>query len=218
MSVKFPAPQQGPHDLPVVSDAYVGPEVAAWAAGRSGAALRLLSIPAALLLGLALALGLTVSTPEPAAAASRAVATKAEYAKIKKGQSYAEVVKTIGGKGKRVGGCLIGEYCDGTDGGIAKVRYDHYDWKSIGGATVSVSFVNAKVSEKSRWGEEVITKPEYTRIRKGMTYKQVKKIAGGQPYERSGRTYRWDYERNDRAVRIKFSKSGHVRSKSIVRF
>ena len=153
----------------------------------------------------------------PAEAASRPVATKAEYDKIKKGQSYPEVTKIIGGKGQRIGGCKIGEYCDGPGGGIAKVQYDNYDWRSTGGASVGVTFVNGKVSTKERYGQSTVTTSEYKHIRKGMSYAKVKSIAGGPADFRDGTRCYWSYDDNKRWVVIKF-KSGKVSTKSLKRY
>jgi len=176
---------------------------------------------AALAATIALAVGVSAGAAAiaslPAEAASRPVSTKAEYDKIKKGQSDPEVTEIIGGKGQRIGGCKIGEYCDGPGGGIAKVQYDNYDWRSTGGASVGVTFVNGKVSTKERYGQSTVTTSEYKHIRKGMSYAKVKSIAGGPADFRDGTRRYWSYDDNKRWVVIKF-KSGKVSTKSLKRY
>jgi len=119
---------------------------------------RLVRFVTAVFVSLALALGAMAFTAAPATAASKSVATRAEYKKIHGGQSLSKVRKIIDSSGDRL-------------------RPGVYKWRSTGGRIVVVYFNNGVVVGKDRL--VVASLKEYKKIKKGQKYAKVKKNIGG---------------------------------------
>jgi len=94
------------------------------------------------LVAVSLGIGGLVLTMAPAEAAT-VVVTKAEYRKIKKGQSYAKVKRIVGGRGDYLGHCVEG-------GGLCTSTSRWYWWKSTSGTHVWVGFDHGEMKRKFR--------------------------------------------------------------------
>ena len=119
---------------------------------------RAMRLVSAVLVSLALAVGTMAFTAAPASAASKTVATRAEYKKIHTGQSLSQVRKIIDSSGDRL------------QPGV-------YKWRSTGGRMVVVYFNKGEVVNKERL--VVASLKEYKKIKKGQKYTKVKKNIGG---------------------------------------
>lgn len=112
----------------------------------------------AALVSLALALGTIGLTAPSANAASKSLATQAEYRQIREGQTLQRVRDIIDSRGEAVGG-------------------NTYVFKSTQGKVVAVFFFNGRVADKARL--VVASLREYRKIDRGDRYSRVKKIIGG---------------------------------------
>jgi len=152
----------------------------------------------AVLASLALALGSLGLAAPSANAASRALATQAEYRHIREGQTLQRVRDIIDSRGEAVGG-------------------DTYVWKSTQGKVVAVFFINGRVADKARL--VVASLSEYRRIDRGDRYSRVKKIIGGrsqyslQDDDGEVRTRYWFSPNLRNLITITFKDNGRVISK-----
>ena len=112
-----------------------------------------------IVLAVALALGTLGFVAAPANAASKSVATNAEFKKIKGGQTLSQVRAIIDSRGDQLGTGV-------------------YRWKSTQRRHVFVFFdENGRVEMKLRLS--TVTSHEYSKIKKKNSYDRVKRIIGG---------------------------------------
>lgn len=116
------------------------------------------------------------SSPENKSS-NKAAMSKDEFAKIKNGMTYGQVVKIVGSKGSV-------ESETGESGSPEHTVIYTWDGDKGWGANANVTFQNEKVVNKAQFGVDSgsgikITLDKFNQVKNGMSYEDVQKVLGG---------------------------------------